>query len=492
MHMGAHGTLEWLPGKAVALTAACFPEAMVGPLPVFYPFIVSNPGEAAQAKRRISAVSIGHLPPPLVAAGLSDDARDLERLVDEYAQADGLDRRRRERLGGLIVETARRSVLAREAGIPARPTRGAAVSTPGCATQGPPPRQSPRRPPAGGGWPDPVQAACGERRCRAHRPSPRSTASGAGAPARGAPRPPAAISTPPIAHAADATAMELPPGSPPTGDPRPPRARRCRALVIDLWGSATLRTGGEEIAHGLALMGCRPAWDRATGRVTGIEVLPPAAIGRPRIDVTWRISGLFRDLFPAQIALLDAAVRAVAAREETDDENPLAGLWRKAGESPAVLARLFGTAPGAYGAGIGDSARNRAAMGAAYRHRLAMAAPTAAGTPRKQVAARVADADLLSMQRPAAISPGRRGRRLRRCFAAAISPDFIVLDVTDPAVRARARIRPALARIVRPAPLIRASSPGGCATVRAAPLGCRNRGPPDRLAALRGGVERTD
>jgi cobaltochelatase CobN len=75
-----------------------------------------------------------------------------------------------------------------------------------------------------------------------------------------------------------------------------------RALVIDLWGSATLRTGGEEIAQGLALMGCRPTWDGGTGRVTGIEVLPCGAMGRPRADVTWRISGLFRDLFPVQIA----------------------------------------------------------------------------------------------------------------------------------------------------------------------------------------------
>ena len=78
-----------------------------------------------------------------------------------------------------------------------------------------------------------------------------------------------------------------------------------------------MRTGGEEIAQGLALMGCRPTWDPATGRVTGIEVLPCAAMGRARVDVTWRISGLFRDLFPAQIALLDAAVKAVAARDET-------------------------------------------------------------------------------------------------------------------------------------------------------------------------------
>ena len=119
VHMGAHGTLEWLPGKAVALTSSCFPEAVVGPLPVIYPFIVSNPGEAAQAKRRIAAVTIGHLPPPLVTTGLSGEARELERLVDEYAQADGLDRRRRERLARSIVETAQRTGLAREADVDA-------------------------------------------------------------------------------------------------------------------------------------------------------------------------------------------------------------------------------------------------------------------------------------------------------------------------------------------------------------------------------------
>src|SRR5262249_23060757 len=108
---------EWLPGKAVAPTASCFPEAVLGTLPVFYPFIVSNPGEAAQAKRRLSAVTIGHLPPPLAGADLAGDARRLEQLVDEYAQADGLDRRRRERLARLIVETARQTGLARDAGV---------------------------------------------------------------------------------------------------------------------------------------------------------------------------------------------------------------------------------------------------------------------------------------------------------------------------------------------------------------------------------------
>ncbi|MFZ3228461.1 MAG: cobaltochelatase subunit CobN, partial [Xanthobacteraceae bacterium] len=119
VHMGAHGTLEWLPGKAVALTADCFPEIVTGALPVIYPFIVSNPGEAAQAKRRIAGVTIGHLPPPLVAGGPVGEAHELELLLDEYAQADGLDRRRRERLAKLIVETAQRTGLAQEAGIAA-------------------------------------------------------------------------------------------------------------------------------------------------------------------------------------------------------------------------------------------------------------------------------------------------------------------------------------------------------------------------------------
>jgi cobaltochelatase CobN len=235
-----------------------------------------------------------------------------------------------------------------------------------------------------------------------------------------------------------------------------------RALVIDLWGSATLRTGGEEIAQGLALMGCRPTWDHATGRVTGIEVLPPAVIGRARVDVTWRISGLFRDLFPGQIALIDAAVRAIAARQETDDENPLAAAHRAAGD-PAALARIFGTAPGSYGAGIEDMLGrepDRAAIGAAY---LAAASHTYGGaeggaTPAPDgFAARVASADLL-------VHPGDDpGRDLLEGaedaafvggFAAAAAalgraPDLIMLDVTDPR---RPRARPldaALARIVR-------------------------------------------
>src|SRR5262245_1482456 len=174
-----------------------------------------------------------------------------------------------------------------------------------------------------------------------------------------------------------------------------------RASVVDLWGSATLRTGGEEIAQGLALMGCRPTWDQATGRVTGVEVLPTASVGRPRVDVTWRISGLFRDLFPAQIALIDAAVRSVAAREEAADENPLAAACRVSAHAGASTARIFGTAPGAYGAGVEDllgRGIDRQQLGSAYlaavSHAYGGAEGDAALAPGA-FRARVATADLL-------------------------------------------------------------------------------------------------
>jgi len=234
-----------------------------------------------------------------------------------------------------------------------------------------------------------------------------------------------------------------------------------RALVIDLWGSATLRTGGEEIAQGLALMGCRPTWDHATGRVTGIEVLAPAAVGRSRVDVTWRISGLFRDLFPVQIALIDAAVRAIAARDEHSDENPLAAACRAEATDGAPL-RIFGTAPGAYGAGVEDligAAADRAAIGAAYLASASHAygGPEGTATPTQAFAARVASADLLVH---AGDDPGRdllegaEDAAFVGGFAAAAAafgraPDLIMLDVTDPQ---RPRARPldtALARIVR-------------------------------------------
>jgi cobaltochelatase CobN len=476
VHMGAHGTLEWLPGKAVALTSSCFPEAVVGSLPVIYPFIVSNPGEAAQAKRRLAGVTIGHLPPPLVNTGLPGEARELERLVDEYAQADGLDRRRRERLARLIVETAQRTGLAREAGVSAEVEPDEALRRidawlcdlkdlaikDGLHAYG----RAPACADADASW---QASAAAERNALIAALDGRRLAPGpAGTPARGRrdvlptgrnlfTADPRMLPTP--------TAMEL--GRLATDEVirthLQAHGEMPRALVIDLWGSATLRTGGEEIAQGLALMGCRPTWDHATGRVTGIEVLPVAMIGRARVDVTWRISGLFRDLFPAQIALLDAAARAVAARDEPDSDNPLGAARRASPEGDAALARIFGTAPGAYGAGVEDllgGESNRDALGAAYLAATSHAYGGADGGGTEApgaFTARVADADLL-------LHPGDDpGRDLLEGaedlafvggFAAAAAtlgnaPDLIMLDVTDPQ-RPRARLlAAALARIVR-------------------------------------------
>ncbi len=123
---------------------------------------------------------------------------------------------------------------------------------------------------------------------------------------------------------------------------------------MDVWGSATMRTGGEDLAVALLLMGARPVWDQGSARVSGIEILPIAELDHPRLDVTLRISGLFRDAFEAQIALFDEAVRAIASRDEPDDWNPLAASARGLqGEAlRRATARIYGAALGDYGAGV--------------------------------------------------------------------------------------------------------------------------------------------
>ena len=122
-----------------------------------------------------------------------------------------------------------------------------------------------------------------------------------------------------------------------------------RRLVIDLWGSATMRTGGEELAQIFAYLGAVPVWDNASGRVTGFTILPPAALDRPRIDVTLRLSGLFRDVFPAQIALMEQLIDAVASLDEFADDNPLAA----ARAANSDMRRIFGPASGTYGVSLG-------------------------------------------------------------------------------------------------------------------------------------------
>ena len=383
IHLGTHGTLEWLPGKAVALSASCAPEAVLGAVPVIYPFIVSDPGEAAQAKRRIGAVTVGHLTPPLVAAGTHGASAEIEALFDEYAEAQGLDARRARLLGQAILEQARDSGLAADCGIgptddaetalvrldswlcDIKETRigdGLHVFGAADATRGP------------------AFAAC-------------SAAEAAG-----------------LLQALDGGFVAPgPAGSPaagrmdvlPTGrnlysvDPRAVPTRTAyeiglrsaaefanryaqdhgdwpRRLVMDLWGSATMRTGGGDLAQAFALMGVRPRWHQGSTRVDGFEVLPEARLDRPRVDVTLRISGLFRDTFPEQIALFDAASRAVAALDEDDDINPLAAA-RRAGDS--APDRVFGGAPDSYGLGLA-----RAVSAGAFDSRAELGERYLAGT----------------------------------------------------------------------------------------------------------------
>ncbi|MGU3492481.1 cobaltochelatase subunit CobN [Xanthobacteraceae bacterium A53D] len=466
VHMGAHGTLEWLPGKTVALTPACFPQALLGELPIIYPFIVSNPGEAAQAKRRVAALTLGHLPPPLSTAGLSEAEQKLERLVDEYAQAEGLDRRRRERLARLIVETAADTGLATVAGVAADDDADTALrqidawlcdvkdlaTKDGLHIYGSGEDGDEMRRLSGEAERAALLAALDGR----HIP-----AGPAGAPARGRrdvlptgrnlfTADPRAIPTPTALDLGRLAADEVVRAFLQEHGDYP------HALVIDLWGSATLRTGGEEIAQGLSLMGCRPQWDAATGRVTGIEVLPPAALGRPRVDVTWRISGLFRDIFPAQVALIDAATRAVAARMDEGTDNPLA--------ASGDIDRIFGAAPGAYGAGIEERLarglfEDRSELGQSYLDHASHAYGGANGGARPApgaFAAQVARADglLHGMDDPARdLLDGGEDAAFIGGFAAAAerlgkAVDLIVLDTTDPA-RPKARdLATALARIV--------------------------------------------
>ena len=474
VHVGAHGTLEWLPGKTVALSSVCFPEIVAGPLPVVYPFIVSNPGEAAHAKRRIAAVTIGHLPPPLTEAGLSPGQQKLEQLVDEYAQADGLDRRRRDRLARLIVETAQQTDLAREAGVAETDAPDEALRRIDawlCDIKDFALRDGQHvfgRAPDGEADPLRLESAARERAALIAALDGRHVAPGpSGAPARGRTD---VLPTGRNLFASDPRTMPTPTAFEIGRMAADEVLRRYlqdhgdwpRSLVLDLWGSASLRTGGEEIAQGLSLMGCRPVWDAATGRVTGIEVLPLAALGRPRIDVTFRISGLFRDMFPAQIALIDAGARAVAAREGEGAENPLAQSARKEGATPA---RVFGSSPGTYGAGVEDllasgAWEDRAEIGRAYLAATSHAFGGAEGEGFAAPAAfaeRVASAELLihSGDDPGRdLLDGSADAAFIGGFAAALAAvggeaELISLDTTDPA-RPRARsVTETVTRVVR-------------------------------------------
>ena len=357
IHVGAHGTLEWLPGKSVALSGACWPEALIGDLPVIYPFIVNDPGEAAQAKRRIGAVTLGHVPPPLKPSGTPGRLARLEALLDEFSNADGLDPRRRDRLMADIRDEAQSLGVEGDLGLDATACTADAITRidrfvcdvkesqfgDGLHVWG--------RAQAGQAAFDSHAAAGSERQALIDAISGRRIEAGpSGSPYRG-------------------RSDVLPTGRNLfTTDPRsvPTRAafrqgvaladeliRRHlqeegdwpRGLIVDLWGSATMRTAGEEFAMALALLGVRPVWDVGSERVSGIEVVPIAELDRPRIDVTLRVSGLFRDVFPTLSALFQQAVRVLSQRDEAPDWNPYAGRDE---------ARVYGPAPGSFGLGMGQ------------------------------------------------------------------------------------------------------------------------------------------
>ena len=456
VHMGKHGNLEWLPGKALALSDSCLPEAILGPMPHVYPFIVNDPGEGTQAKRRAQAVIIDHLTPPLTRAETYGPLRDLEALVDEYYEAAGIDPRRIEHLRREILTLTAASGLDKDIGfeghetgdlakldaylcelkeaqirdglhifgqtpegvqlrdltialarIPRGSGQGADASLlramAGDLALGFDPLDCDLAAPWSGDKPAPLSDITAERW--------RSTGDTVerlellaqalidgtrDAPGRQSAQVMAHIRqniSPNVAACGPMEAQGLltaldgkfvppaPSGAPtrgrldvlPTGrnfysvDSRAvptPTAWALgwksanllidkhlqdhgdwpRALLLTAWGTANMRTGGDDIAQCLALMGVKPKWDSANRRVTGFEVIPASTLGRPRVDVTLRISGFFRDAFPGLIDLVDSAARAVLALDESEEVNPA--------KANGAGARVYGSKPGAYGAGL--------------------------------------------------------------------------------------------------------------------------------------------
>ena len=360
IHIGAHGTLEWLPGKAVALSDECWPEALVGNLPVIYPFIVNDPGEAAQAKRRISAVTLGHIPPPLRLSDTPEQFSYLESLLDEFSNADGLDPKRRERLKTDIRSEAEALGIGQDLGLDDDISPAEALTRidrfvcdikesqfgDGLHIFGRPALEQTAF--------ETDASIRSERQALQDALSGKRIPSGpSGSPYRGRsdvlPSGRNLFATDPLSvptRAAYAQGVKLAEefvrrhlqdnGEWPSG------------VIVDLWGSATMRTAGEEFAMALHLLGVKPVWTDGSERVSGFEILPIALLDRPRIDVTLRVSGLFRDVFPSLSSLYQQAIDALAARDETSDWNPYV--------AEAASARVFGPAPGNYGLGMGGAA----------------------------------------------------------------------------------------------------------------------------------------
>ena len=480
IHMGKHGNLEWLPGKALSLSETCYPEAVMGSVPNFYPFIVNDPGEGTQAKRRLSSVILDHLTPPLTRAESYGPLRDLEALVDEYYEAAGNDPRRLRLLKKQILDLIEDIGLDADAGIIASDGDNEKLEKldgylcelkemqirDGLHVFGESPKERLKhdlitalvRVPRGSGeaGDQSLQRAIARDLALAFDPldcdmaavwagkRPQELAGVSDDPWRtngdtveriellaagfvsGEVQCPQAWeeSSAVLDHIASKVlpaveacgAREIdgllsglsgkfvlpgPSGAPtrgrldvlPTGRnffsvdsravPTPAAwelGRKSAELLItryrqdhgewptsfglSAWGTSNMRTGGDDIAQAMALIGAKPKWDNASRRVTGYEIITLAELGRPRVDVTLRISGFFRDAFPAQIELFDKAVRAVGSLEEEVRDNPIA---KRMGDEQAKHLetgldfdeatrragfRIFGSKPGAYGAGL--------------------------------------------------------------------------------------------------------------------------------------------
>ncbi|MEU9485332.1 cobaltochelatase subunit CobN [Streptomyces decoyicus] len=456
VHLGKHGNLEWLPGKNAGLSAACGPDAALGDLPLVYPFLVNDPGEGTQAKRRVHATLVDHLVPPMARAESYGDIARLEQLLDEYAAISAMDPAKLPAIRAQIWTLIQAAKLDHDLGLEARPdddgfddfllhvdgwlceVKDAQIRD-GLHVLGGAPAGEARvnlvlsilraRQIWGGTSALPgLREALGLDESAATR----TTADAAEETARGlvqamedADWDPAAVAKAAEGHpsaVADildfaarqvvprlaATTDEIdhavhalnggfvpagPSGSPlrglvnvlPTGrnfysvDPKAVPSRLAwetgqaladslleryrsdngdwpQSVGLSLWGTSAMRTSGDDVAEALALLGVRPVWDDASRRVNGLEPIPLDELGRPRVDVTLRISGFFRDAFPHVIGLLDDAVRLVAGLDEPAESNFVRAHSQadlaEHGDERRATTRIFGSRPGTYGAGL--------------------------------------------------------------------------------------------------------------------------------------------
>jgi len=455
VHLGKHGSMEWLPGKNAALSASCATDAAIGNLPLVYPFLVNDPGEGAQAKRRAHATIVDHLIPPMARAESYGDIARLEQLLDEYANIAAMDPAKLPAIRGDIWQLMHAAEMHRDLGLDEQPDDEAfddfimhvdgwlceikdAQIRDGLHVLGQAPAEEARinlvlailrAAQVFGGQQAAVpglRAALGlkenheatgavdevERVARdlVQRMDDADWDVTAATRLHDDPEvvrvlefaatqvvPRLARTTDEldaVLHALDGGFIPAgPSGSPlrglvnvlPTGrnfytvDPRAIPSRLAwqtgvamadsllqrylddtgtypESVGLSVWGTSAMRTSGDDIAEVLALLGVRPEWDEASRRVSDLHVVPLDELGRPRIDVTVRISGFFRDAFPHVVALLDDAVQLVAELDEPAEANHVRGHMLRDlaehGDQRRATTRIFGSKPGSYGAGI--------------------------------------------------------------------------------------------------------------------------------------------